>query len=69
MNILAKMVLPLVKGFIIKQLKDEEFQTQLVTKITEKVDFPKVTKDQETKFINEVYDATQELLIEFVKNM
>jgi len=69
MNFLAKMAMPLVKKFIIKQIKDEQFQVKLVEKLEEKVTFPKVSKAQQKKFINEVYDSTQEILVEFVQNL
>ena len=69
MNFIVKIALPFVKGFIIDQIKNEAFQKQLVDKIAEKVDFPKVSKVEQKRFTNEVYDATQSLLVEFVTNL
>ena len=65
----AKMIMPFVKGFIVKQIKDEEFQKEFVKGLLEKVDLPNLTKAQEKKFVNQVYDATQELLINYVEAM
>ena len=66
-KIVFKMVKPFIKSFLKKEISNEAYQTMIVDRIMEKVDLPKLTKAQEKKFMNSIYDASQELLLEYIE--
>lgn len=68
-KLILKMVKPFIKNYIkkyIKEIANEEYQTIFVEKFLEKIDLPEFTRDQKKKFLDQVYNVTQELLIEYV---
>ncbi|MFW6130575.1 MAG: hypothetical protein ACOC56_05260 [Atribacterota bacterium] len=61
-----KMVWPLIKKKVIEYIESEEWQKKLVERINDKLDIPRISEATEKKIINQMYDAAQELAVEFV---
>lgn len=61
-----KMVWPLIKKKVIEYIESEEWQKKLVERINDKLDIPRISETTEKKIINQMYDAAQELAVEFV---
>jgi hypothetical protein len=68
-KLVFKMVRPFIKSFLKKEITNEAYQCMITDKILEKVDLPKLTKAQEKKFLDSVYDASQELLLEYIESI
>ncbi|MFW6247425.1 MAG: hypothetical protein ACOC22_04630 [bacterium] len=73
MNWLKEMIIsmawPSIKKFILEYVQSDEYQKELVAKINNKVDIPNVTEETEAMLFNQVYDAGQETIVEFVNNV
>ena len=63
------MLKPLIKAFVKKEIENEEYQKVFTEKVLEKVDLPKLTKAQEKKFLDSIYDATQEILLDYINEL
>jgi len=68
-KLVFKLVKPFVKSFLKKEISNEAYQTMITDRIMAKVDLPKLTKAQEKKFLDSVYDASQELLLEYIESL
>jgi len=68
-KLVFKMIKPFVKSFLKKEIANEAYQVMITDRIMSKVDLPKLTKAQEKKFLDSVYDASQELLLEYIENL
>jgi hypothetical protein len=64
-----KLVKPFVKSYLKKEISNEAYQIMITDKIMEKIDLPKLTKAQKKKFLDSVYDASQELLLEYIETL
>lgn len=51
------MAKPIIKGMLIKAIKDN--QTLVINNIKSKVDIPKLSPDEETKLLVQIYDSVE----------
>jgi len=68
-KVLAKMAWPLIKKNLLNYVKSEEYQKNLVEKVNKKVDIPNVGEEAEANLLNQIYDAGQEVAVEFIENI
>ena len=68
-KMVIRMAWPKFKNYILDYVKSEEYQKKYVQKINDKLDIPNVSEKAEAKLLNQVYDAGQEVVVEFMENV
>jgi hypothetical protein len=66
-KILVKFAWPKVKKYLLQYVESNEYQELLINKVNEKIDIPNVSEKSEKKLLNQIYDAGQEVAIEFIE--
>ena len=69
MNFLLKIVKPLLKRRLRKELQDPENKAWVMNKLKEKVDIPKLDAEAEAKLWCQIYDALAEAAQEAAANL
>jgi hypothetical protein len=65
-----KMVWPKVKEYVIKQINSEEYQELVVNKAEGRIpDTKGLSKKQQVKLLNTIYDIGQESAIELIESI
>jgi hypothetical protein len=64
-----KMVWPLLKKKAIDYVESNEWQEKLTKRLNDKLDIPRISEETEKKIINQMYDAGQELAVEFIESI
>lgn len=68
-KMVIKMVYPKLKKFLLGYVLSNEWQKKLTTKLNQKLDIPRISEATEEKIINQMYDAGQELAVEFIEGI
>lgn len=63
------MVFPLIKKRLLEYVECDEWQKKITTKLCDKLDIPRISASTEKKIINQMYDAAQELAVEFIESV
>jgi len=71
MNI--KFILKLFKGpikrYVVAQLNDDELKKELVQKVNEKLDIPKLNEVDEAKLLDAIYEASVEAAVTAIERI
>lgn len=68
-KIVIKMAWPKVKKTVLEYVQSEEYQKKYTEAINKKLDIPNVSEESEAKLLNQVYDAGQEVIVEFIEGI
>lgn len=63
------MVFPLIKKKLLEYVECDDWQQTITTKLCDKLDIPRISAATEEKIINQMYDAAQELAVEFIESV
>jgi hypothetical protein len=61
MKFIVKLLLPIFKKYLIKQIIDEENKNFVVTKLSKHIELPGLNDEQEQIIIGKIYDAMTEI--------
>jgi hypothetical protein len=59
-KILLKMMKPLIRGFVLKELADDKNKELVLKYLTDKISIPKLTVKEELKMFDQIYEAVEE---------
>jgi hypothetical protein len=68
-TVMIKMTWPKIKKILLSYVADEIYQNIIVEKINQKLDIPNIPEETEQIILNQVYDASQLGLTEFIQNI
>jgi hypothetical protein len=68
-KVLVIIAWPLIKKNLLKNIQSDEYQLKFTKKINDKIDIPNVSEESEAKLLNQIYDAGQEVIVEFIDNI
>ena len=68
-KIVIKMAWPKVKKMALEYVQSDEYQKKYTEAINKKLDIPNVSEESEAKLLNQVYDAGQEVIVEFIEGI
>lgn len=58
-----------IRALIVRELKSDENRDLIIKIVNEKIDLPKLNEEEESNFLTQFYDATQEALIIAINRM
>lgn len=62
MKFLVKLLLPLIKNYVLTELTKEENRTFVVAQLNQHIDLPNLSEVEEAEVIENVYNALTKLL-------
>ena len=62
MKFLIKLVLPLIKNYLLQELVKEENRSFVVAKLNDHVDLPNLSESEEAEVIENIYNALTKIL-------
>jgi len=61
MNFIVKLLLPIFRKYLIKQIVDEKSKDEIISKLNKYIEFPGLNQEQEREIISKIYDAMAEI--------
>jgi hypothetical protein len=58
-KILLKLMKPFIRGFVLKELADDKNKEIVLSYLTDKISIPKLTKAEEKKMFDQIYEALE----------
>lgn len=62
MKILAKLLKPLLRRILLREIRKDEFKAKVISGLNLKLDIPNLTEDEEEKLLLSVFEAASEAL-------